>query len=70
MNRISISTEERDQATFALRVAADRYTENAQICREETRSAHSTIAKRLAEQFDRQATEARTLADILDERGA
>ena len=68
MNRISISTEERDQATFALRVAADRYAEHAKTCREEC--DNSTMAKRLAEQFDRQATEARTLADILDEREA
>lgn len=56
----------------ALGVAAERYRENAAALRETAKAGGSAFiapkaAQGLAEQFDRQDTEARLLAGLLDE---
>lgn len=53
------NTREWQTLKHCLRVAVDRFVEDARICRE----AHHPL---LAEEFDSQAKESRRLADIIE----
>lgn len=54
-----LDNQDRGIAVHALRVAADRFDEDAKVAREANQP-------RLAEQFEKQARESRQLADEID----
>ena len=75
LDRIKLQFDDADQSTLAniCRVAADKFGENAKLFRamidtkpepESMMQIHGEGARRMAEQFDRQAAEALEFADI------
>ncbi len=70
---IQLSEDQRNTIAHGLRIAVERFEENARelragIVRALSPRLPSTreVEHRLAEQFDRQATEARAMADLID----
>lgn len=59
----TLTESERNNLAFALRIAAERYQEDARVMRAQPNQA---VHERLAVQFDKQSAEALQLADDID----
>ncbi len=60
-----LNADDRNSIACALRVAGEKYFENAKLLRE-TNTARAEGIERLAEQFDRQYSDAIRLAELLE----
>lgn len=61
-----LTEDERTTITNGLRVAAERFDEHVRACECPEAAVASGMYNRLAEQFKRQASDSRALADLID----